>query len=1000
MNDDIVVQKILKLLENNTAFIGYALNGGIGTKINVRNTETGKTIQALSINVDSSGEVLVVKDSDDGKYKAVTFKAAEQVTERIIQIRKTKPIDDKKLIEYTDSDIEVFYLFVKLIDTGNPYPTQLQSTWIRKGSSCTQFVGAYERCNYAAKETIGGTSYTGLPYKTYPTLNDCLNDDLGRDAKTPHGSGDEQGLGLGYKIYTTLMTSVNEQNLRDALTSHDEYYQTNFRELFGYGTILDCTGSMYVQGWEFAYDPVKNKYFLQCDFSYLPGYTTECTLEMQQLGYCDSRGFINSKTPPPGTPGVGSIDNSWAYTYGWVNLPYSFMYLRHFPYNYLNGSDAKGSFLVLEVNDDQIPQIPPGYLPWVPGCPVNGQGGPYNGTGGNRFPDGVPPIKKRDMKLSTHKAEIWLGSSKKTEAIKLYELGASDLFSGMYNPFIVKADETKVDIEKRLNRGLGNTEEEQLQHEKFYENWNKNRIDLIIDPRVWIYILNNVPRANYQSYEGTSYNIIPGTSLQNAVTHLYKRTLNLTIIDKNNIVVHLKYGLKPANTLSNTDCKGAANGFGTALPKNTFYAGQSWEYQKSVTIKVKNWKDISIANTLDLAEIEGTWDKDYISRKFLTSFGTRNLDGNGNQLGQRDLKFSPTRLTLRPDSNVDINKLIEGNNYEQWNYAVAKRLPTNKQLYSFYNPYFYLDYLQVTPALTYSDKERKIGLGTYSWWEMWNKSYYSKKDKRISSIVGYEKNFHQIVTSTKLNPSLNYVGDNSTYSFTNAVSALDYFEYLTWLPKVYLPSTIKLARENRLPTSSYGVLKKRDSILNDLGLNFFISYWESHWTWDATFAFGVEGPEYQYITIDNPFYYNYPQRSFTTTNLLYSAVTQSQSYPYGIHRFDTLQWFVNLWAQFVFDGFIKLDVDSYKEVDFNLHQPLNKYVKYTNYFTTANSEYSFSEVPEDTVNVDTVLSPGKLEIANKQVKMTKPTNVDLDPNMSFLLYLYPFVQVTKKKKEI
>ena len=244
MNDDIVVQKILKLLENNTAFIGYALSGGVGTKINVRNTETGKTIQALSINVDSSGEVLVVKDSEDGKYKAVTFKGAEQVTERIIQVRKTKPVDDKKTIEYTDTDIEVFYLFVKLVDTGNPVPTDLQSTWIRKGNSCTQFVGAYERCNYAARETINGTSYTGLPYKPYSSLNECLNDDLGRDAKTPHGTSNENGASAGWKYYSTRVSAANEANMRAALESHDARYNTNYKKLFGYGTILECSGAM------------------------------------------------------------------------------------------------------------------------------------------------------------------------------------------------------------------------------------------------------------------------------------------------------------------------------------------------------------------------------------------------------------------------------------------------------------------------------------------------------------------------------------------------------------------------------------------------------------------------------------------------------------------------------------------------------------------------------------------------------------------------------------
>src|SRR4028119_1085158 len=683
MNDDLVVQKILKLLENNTAFIGYALNGGIGTKINVRNTETGKTIQAISINVDSSGEVLVVKDSDDEQYKAVTLKAAEQVTERIIQIRKTKPIDDKKIIEYTDSDVEVFYLFVKLLDTGSPVPTQLTSTWIRKGSSCTQFVGAYERCNYAAKETIGSTSYTGLPYKPYNSLNECLADDLGRDAKTPHGSSDEQGLGAGYKIFSTKVTGAGEEAMLAALTSHDTEYGTSYKKSFGYASILECSGAMNLAGWESiaVRDPQTNqiiRYFTRCEFSFLPGFTTDCTSAMQAAGYCDTRGFISSKCPlpgqeAPGQPSVGNIQNDWGYTYGWKDLPYSFIYKRHFQQLYLNGQTAPGSFYILEVNDDQIPgNLPPNYFPWVPGCPDNlGDGGPYDGSGGNRFPDGPPKVKKRDMKLSTHKAEIWLGSSKKKEAIKLYELGASDLFSGMYNAFILAANETQVDAKARTRSNTPISEEDSARHSKFYENWNKNIIDLRINPRVWIYLLNNVPTANYITPSIEAFNNIPGNNtLQLMLDNLYNRTINLTLIDDKTQVVHLKLGLTAKNILSNTDCKGIS-GLNFPINGNDLTPGQSWEYQKYVTIKIKDWKIDSSSNNLDTSTIPNTvWNKDYIEKKFFTSFGQA-LSSNSGGTTYQTPRDAPNNILLRSDSSVALTELTSGNHYEQYNYSQA-----------------------------------------------------------------------------------------------------------------------------------------------------------------------------------------------------------------------------------------------------------------------------------------------------------------------------------------
>lgn len=977
MNDDLVVQKILQLLENNTAFIGYALNGGIGTKINVRNTETGKTIQALSINVDSSGEVLVVKDSDDGKYKAVTFKAAEQITERIIQIRKTKPVDDKKIIEYTEADIEVFYLFVKLIDTGSPYPTQLQSTWIRKGSSCTQFVGAYERCNYAAKETIAGTSYTGLPYKPYSTLNDCLNEDLSRDAKTPHGTSDSNGTNLGWKIYSTKMTADAEESLRIALESHDAYYKTNYKKLFGYASILECSGAMYVQGWELVRgEPTLEQkangqpgdFFFQCDFGYLPGYTTECSLAMQNAGYCDSRGFINSKTPPPGTPGVGNIDNSWAYTYGWVDLPYDFMYKRHFFPQYVNGQHAQGSFLILEINEDQTPTIPPNYFPWTPGCPSNlGNGGPYNGSGGNRLPDGPPKPRKRDMKLSTHKAEIWLGSSRREEAIKLYELGASDLFSGMYNAFIIKADETNVDTTNRTRSIFPNTPEELIQHEKFYENWNKNIIDLNIDPRVWVYVINNKPLAAFQQFHE---NINPeNKNLQIFIDSLYNRTLNLTVVDKKTQIVHLKLGLVPKNTLSNTDCKGKNNGNEKG---NDNYSSQSWEFQKTVTIKVKDWKIVSNTNNLDTTELQqnDVWNTQHINRKFVTSFGTYFTTL------ERDL---PSRLLLRPNSNISLSELLSGNHFEQFNYN-TKRLFAGTTVI----PY-YIDNVSIKKDTIATDIYRRVGTATVSWWELWNKTHYSKETKRLSSIVGYDRNHYQIIKSSGLNPGLNYSGSSGNSTFSNAVIDEDYFEYVTSRPLNYTPSYIRATR-NKLITALDDIVADRKKVISTYGLYFYFGDVRTKWT------LPINLPP---ISVPSNYYNLGASNLLISTSLFTAGTTQ---YYFGT-RLDTRRWTNNLWAQLIYDGTIKIDVDSYKNVEFTLPSNPNQYLKYADTYLYTNSEYSFTLQPQTTTDIETVLTPGVLDVT-KQVKITKPTNVELDPNMSFLVYIYPFVEVTKKKKEI
>jgi hypothetical protein len=993
MNDDLVVQKILKLLENNKAFVGYAINGGIGTKINVRNTETGKTIQALSINVDSTGEVLVVKDTEDGQYKAVNFKTAEKVSERIIQLRKTKPVDDKKKIDYTDSDIEVFYLFVKLIDTGVPVPTNLKSTWIRKGSSCTQFVGAYERCNYASKETIGGVSYTGLPYKPYETLQACLNDDLGRDAKTPHGSKDENGVNPGWRIYSTKMTLEAEQSLLNALTSHDNEYKTNYKKLFGYGSILECSGAMYVVGWEpvSVRDPVTNiitRSFFRCEFSYLPGYAPDCTLTLQNKGYCDIRGFINSKTPPAGHPDAGGINNNWAYEYGWADLSYDFMYKRHFIPLYVNGQAAGGSFLIFEgLTDDQNPTIPEGYFPWEPGCPSNGQGGPYNGTGGNRFPDGVPPLRKRDMKLSTHRAEIWLGSSKKEEAIKLYELGASDLFSGMYNAFIIRSEETRVDIENRLNRGpsFTPTQEDIFKHTKFYENWNKNIIDLDIDPRVWVYVMDNKPAADSQNGHHNYFTDPRNPSLQLMIDNLYNRTINLSIIDSKTQIVHLKLGLLPRSTLSNTDCKGVNSGvFVTA---NDQLSSQSWEYQKYVTITVKNWSVTSTKNTLDtqLLTNENSWNKDYIERKYFTSFGGFQTN---NQL--RDVADN---ILLRHDSNTSLEKIITDNHFEQFNYSLQKIVVGS----TLYGGYLYFSGLLAAKRTDYYSFARFYALSSRSWWELWGKATYNKATKRLSSIVGYEKNYYQIVRSFQLGLGLNYTGHSSGgLSVGNAVRVETYFDYLPNLEKVFLPSPIKIERNKQRLGASVVDLSDRKEVLDKIGTLFYFSERATNWTIDVL-SDKLRDIEFNRPFLSNDYYaYGYSSELITNATNLQSNLT---SY-FNTKRINTRQWFNNLWAQFIYDTNILVDIDSYKEVEFTLPTNPSQYKKFALFPDAKNNEYNFSTIEYSPVTLNTVLSPGKLEIASKQVPIKKPTNVDLNPNYSFLLYLYPYVTITKKTKEI
>lgn len=987
MNDDLVVAKILKLLENNTAFIGYALNGGIGTKINVRNTETGKTIQALSVNVDSTGEVLVVKDSEDNQYKAVTFKIAEKVSERIIQIRKTKPIDDKKTIEYTDSDIEVFYLFVKLIDTGSPVTSQLTSTWIRKGSSCTQFVGAYERCNYGARQTISGTSYTGLPYVPYSTLTDCLNDDLGRDAKTPHGSKDESGGNAGWRYYSTQVSAANEASMLAALTSHDANSGTNMRKLFGYGSIIECSGAMNLQGWEVVYNSQTGQNYIHCEFSYFPGYTTDCTPAMQAAGYCDTRGFISSKCPQygqqaPGQPGIGNIDSSWNALYGWKDLPYEFMYKRHFGQLYLNGSTAPGSFYILEVNEDQVPsQLPSGYFPWTPGCPGNApNGGPYDGSGGNRFPDGVAPISKRDMKLSTHKAEIWLGSSKRTEAIKLYELGASDLFSGMYNPFIIKANETLVDTYNRTNTSIptSNTVLYNLQHEKFYENRNKNRIDLLIDPRVWVYIIDNKPEASFQGNFDEHINPTP-QDLQTYIDNLYNRTINLTVVDNKTQIVHLKLGLTPRSNLSNTDCKGANSGLSKG---GDAFSSQSWEYQKNVTVKVSNWAIQSITNTLDTTELENSdiWNTDHIKRKYVTSFGAFNAFLN---------REHPTKLLLRPNANIGFSELISGNHFEQYNYN-QKRIGG----YGYASRDFYIDDVAIQKDIASTDIYRRVGVATTSWWELWNKTHYNKKNKRLSSIVGFDRNFYQILRSSGLGLGLNYAGYTSgAMTAINAVIPEDYYEYLPSRPLNYIPSLIRGTRDKLYP-ENYFPHVNRTYLLNQTGMLFYFGEWDTRWTEIYPFT-GMN-----FITPPD----NYYAVGYSGAIMASKSFTQFSNnvdkYNYG-KRVETRRWINSLWAQLIYDSFVRVDVDSYKNVEFSLPTNPAQYIKYSHYYEYTNSSYPFTTqtAPNTFTEIKTVLTPGQLDI-NKQVPIEKPTNVELDPNMSFLVYMYPFCTVTKKTKEI
>lgn len=990
MNDDLVVQKISKLLQNNTSFIGYALNGGIGTKINVRNTETGKTIQALSINVDSSGEVLVVKDSADGQYKAVTFKTAEKVSERIIQLRKTKPIDDKKTIEYTDSDIEVFYLFVKLIDTGSPVTSQLTSTWIRKGTSCTEFVGAYERCNYARRETIGGTSYTGLPYTPYASLNECLNDDNGPDAKTPHGSKDENGGNAGWRYFSTKVSADGEASMLNALTSHDNNYGTNMKKLFGYGSILECSGAMNLQGWEIMTNSTTGVPFFNCEFSYLPGYTTDCTPAMQAAGYCDQRGFISSKAPllgqeAPGQPSVGNVDNSWGHQYGWATLPYEFMYKRHFGQQYLNGSTAPGGFYILEVNEDQVPsQLPPNYFPWVPGCPSGGTGGPYDGSGGGRSPDDAPPIQKRDMKLSTHKAEIWLGSSKKEEAIKLYELGVSDLFSGMYNATILPDNESQVDIKNRINGVSQISEEDQFYHDTFQQNKNKNIIDLRIDPRVWMNILNNSPYANYIYPSNIHFpSDIKNDSLQVMVDNLYNRTVNLTIIDKNTQVVHLKLGLTPRNILSNTECSGNSNGSYSSgqLP------GQSWQYQKNVTIKIKNWAIESTTNNLDTTGV--TWNKNYIEKQYFTSFGRNGSPGVGYSQFITYNKDFANNILLQSTSDININNLLSGNNFEQYNYTQQKTFSNDSILY------FVSGSARLNNNIVSGDSYRGVMLSTNSWWALWDKAIFNSQDKRLSSIVGFDFNFHQILTNWGLSPSLDY-NFTSNPSYNNReLSAQSYWCYAPDRPKVYIPSVIRSVR-NKLLSNSFtanNLLISRDSILNTYGTLFYFTYRNTKWAEVINFSRN----DIYYLPVPSSFYKLIDLSNYTKEYILSLAVFVGEYRTYSPRRFEVYSWLNYLWTQFIYDGTIKVDVDSYKDVDFNLPSNPSKYIKFAVQDFYANSEYNFILQKDQTL--ETVLSPGTLDVT-KQVPIKKPTNVELDPNMSFLLYLYPYVKVTKKTKEI
>ena len=770
-------------------------------------------------------------------------------------------------------------------------------------------------------------------------------------------------------MYSTQVTGFNEQLMLEALTSHDETFGSNFRRIFGYGSILDCSGSMYLAGWNFTTKPQTGEPYTHCEFGYLPGFSLDCTPEMEALGYCDRRGFINSKTPPPGSPGVGSIDNSWAYQYDWINLPYSFMYKRHFPPLYQNGDNAKGSFLILEVNQDQSPTIPQDHFPWVPGCPSNSQGGTYDGSGGNRFPDGIPPTKKRDMKLSTHKAEIWLGSSKKKEAIKLYELGASDLFSGMYNSFIIKANETIVDKESKLQIGVAITQEQQFQHEKFYENWNKNIIDLNIDPRVWVYIIDNKPSAESQANWHDLINP-QNQSLQTFIDNLYNRTINLSIVSKTEQVIHLKLGLIPKNPLSNNDCKG--NILNSQPQKgNDNFNSQSWEYQKFVTIRVKNWKIESTTNTLDTTLLESnSWNKNYIERKYFTSFGTFN--------GSLARDSAP-KILLRENANTDLTELVSGNHYEQYNYGLSKLIPfvTDAPLF--------VSFEYIKKNITSNDLSRRVGWGTESWWELWDKTYYDNRTKRLSSVVGYDKNYYQIVRSSKLNPTLDY-GTGATFS--RAVSVDSYYDFLPTRPLQYFLSTIKRLRDKLIPSSLVPTLSSRKDTLDKLGLLFYFSSFASSWTREFAPPTAILLPSTYYNTSATSYLRS---RNYIDNNPVLLNNIQ--------RRLQTIRWFNYLWTQLVFDEFIKIDIDSYKKVDFTLPTNPSQYIKYAFTSSAINTEYPFTTQVSTISDLKTILSPGVLDIT-KQVPIKKPTNVDLDPNMSFLLYLYPYVSVTKKTKTI
>ena len=567
------------------------------------------------------------------------------------------------------------------------------------------------------------------------------------------------------------------------------------------------------------------------------------------------------------------------------------------------------------------------------------------------------------------------------------------------------------DTQKDERSGTGNvTQEMLLDHEIYYSNRDRNVIDLLISPKDWIYVLNNQPKVG--NANPSYYKLDPkNQSLQDLIDGIYNRAITLTVLDPKNLVVHLKLGLTPSNTLSNTDCKGTLSMGNNPTINSSAFSGQSWEYQKYVTINVKNWQIDSISNTLDTGNLkEGVWNKSYIERRFLTSpknvIGGELIRTDGSKIpvisnlieGYRD---RPSTLILRPDGNISIDEVLTGNNFEQYNYSVANKYTDTT--FSYYNSY-------INPNLITSntgDKFRHAGLSTNSWWSLWDKTHYDSKTQRLSSIVGYEKNISQIITTYGLNNTLDYSGanqKNGTYSLKDFLGNSSIFEYTPSSPLCMIPSNIKSVRAKKIDSttinSKYKNLNDRKFLIGGLGLNFYFSDKKSEWIGSQktsrTDGFTDTTPYQSYL---NSLYITggYGDSNPDTRE---SKINMANNISRG--RIDTKRWSNSLWTQLIFTGSVIVDVDSYKGVKYTLPTNPAQYIKYAEQPIYINTEFPFSPLNTTTttsISMESVLSAGVLDLA-KQVKITKPTNVEIDPNMSFLVYMIPFCTVTKKTKEI